>query len=156
MVRIPSTARAQVEDVHSDLPLTSMDSATSVTTPGPIPPLTPLESDGRDGRVRSEGEVASLPLFSTIPAGTPGTGTSLPPTPAPGFPGQVNAVAGPSSRPDDSVGVGLDVDGNAPTPALKPNEVDVLARESGVRKRKWAARGYAQDEMDEMERRATA
>jgi hypothetical protein len=50
----------------------------------------------------------------------------------------------------------LDVDGNAPTPALKPNEVDVLARESGVRKRKWAARGYAQDEMDEMERRATA
>jgi hypothetical protein len=55
--------------------------------------------------------------------------------------------------------VEVDVDGNgdgdAATPALK-SEVDVIARESGERKRKWAARGYAQDEMEEMERRATA
>jgi hypothetical protein len=57
------------------------------------------------------------------------------------------------------VEVEVDVDGNgdgdAATPALK-SEVDVIARESGERKRKWAARGYAQDEMEEMERRATA
>ncbi|GFZ47141.1 hypothetical protein JCM24511_04884 [Saitozyma sp. JCM 24511] len=145
-----------------------MDSATSVPSSGPIPSVTPHESDGHDGQVGSEAEVAptaragqravaGLPSSSTIPAGTPST--SVPPTPATGFPGQVNAVAGPSSRPDASVGVEVEVDvdgiGKTLTPALKP-EVDAIARESGVRKRKWAARGYAQDEMDEMERRATA
>jgi hypothetical protein len=157
-----------VEDVHPDWSLTSMDSTPLVPSTGPIPSLTPHDHDGHDGQVGAEGEVAptagqrvvaGLPLSSTVPAGTPGT--SVPPTPATGFPGQVNAVAGPSSRPDDSaaVEVEVDVDGNgdgdAATPALK-SEVDVIARESGERKRKWAARGYAQDEMEEMERRATA
>lgn len=95
------------------------------------PGLTPNTSSSTPSTSRPSFPSFPTPTSSNGPARTP-SHSFVPPRTSPlPFPGQVNAVPGPSTRP-----------------------VSILEKESLSRKRKWDTQGYTPDEQQHLEERS--